>query len=204
MNPVERTVGRRPRGDSEARTLTIARVYDTTPDDLWDCCTNPERLARWFLPVSGELRVGGRFSLEGNASGTIEQCEPPHRLDATWEHGGQVSWIELRLTEEGAGRTRLALEHIAHVDDALWDQFGPGAVGVGWDGALLGLTRHLETGAPVDPEAMMAWQASDEGRAFLTASSDAWCEASIAAGTDAAAARAAAARTTDFYTGVAS
>jgi hypothetical protein len=41
---------------------------------------------------------------------------------------------------------------------------------------------------------------SEDGRAFMTISSRAWCEASIAAGADEADARAAAARTTEFYT----
>ena len=31
------------------------------------------------------------------------------------------------------GGTRLELEHIAHVDDERWAEFGPGAVGIGWD-----------------------------------------------------------------------
>ncbi len=49
----------------------------------------------------------------------------------------------------------------------------------------------------------MAWSASDEGRQFMTMSSQAWCDASIAAGTDPAAAAEAAARTTAAYTGTA-
>jgi hypothetical protein len=53
----------------------------------------------------------------------------------------------------------------------------------------------------VDPAVVAKWSASPEGRRFLTASSDAWCAASVASGTDPAAARAAADRTTAFYTG---
>ena len=71
-------------------------MYDTPPEDLWEACTDPERIARWFLPISGDLRPGGRFEFQGNASGTIERCEPPHSVDATWEYGGQTSWIEVR------------------------------------------------------------------------------------------------------------
>jgi uncharacterized protein YndB with AHSA1/START domain len=202
IESAERRVGRRTLAAGEARTVTIARVYDTTPEDLWDACTNPERLPRWFLPVSGDLRVGGRYAVQGNASGTIERCEPPHSLDATWEFGGKTSWIELRLTPEPEGRTRFALAHIADADDELWAQFGPGAVGVGWDGAVLGLALYLGTGAAMpDRDAMEAWQASDEGRRFFTLASERWAEASIAAGTPAADAQAAAGRTTDFYTG---
>jgi uncharacterized protein YndB with AHSA1/START domain len=177
-------------------------VYDTPTEDLWDACTNPERLPRWFLPISGDLQPGGRYAFQGNASGTIERCEPPHSLAATWEYGGQTSWVELRLTPEADGRTRFALEHIAHVDDELWAQFGPGAVGIGWDQALIGLTLHLTTGAEQpEREAVEAWQASDEGRRFMSLASERWAAASVAAGTDAGEAQAAAARVTDAYTG---
>ena len=200
ISSVDRRIGSRTLQAGAARTLTITRVYDTPPEDLWDACTNPERLPRWFLPVSGDLRPGGRYELQGNASGTIERCEPPHSLDATWEYGGQTSWIELRLTPEPAGGTRFALEHIAHVEDEMWAQYGPGAVGVGWDQAIMGLTLHIGGAERLDPEAVQAWQASDDGRRFTRLSSEGWAEASIAFGTDAAEAQAAAARTTGFYT----
>jgi hypothetical protein len=44
--------------------------------------------------------------------------------------------------------------------------------------------------------------ASEEGKHFVCRSSEDWCRASIAAGTDEVAARAAAERTTAFYTGM--
>ena len=201
ISTVERRVGTRTLAAGEARTVTIARVFDTSPEDLWDACTDPARISRWFLPVSGDLRLGGRYAFEGNASGTIERCEPPARVDATWEFGGQTSWVELRLTPEPDGRTRFALDHTAHVDDALWAQYGPGAVGIGWDHGVLGLTLHLADAAQPERAAVEAWQASDEGRAFVRLASERWAEASIAAGTDPAEARDAAARVTDAYTG---
>ena len=201
IDSVDRQVGRRTLEAGEARTLTISRVYDTPTEDLWDACTNPARLPRWFLPVSGDLRLGGRFTIEGNASGTIERCEPPHSFDATWEFGGAVSWIDLRLTPEADGRTRFALHHIAHIEDEIWAQYGPGAVGVGWDGAVLGLTLHLSEAGSPERATVDAWQASDEGRAFMRLASERWAEASVAAGTDPVAAQAAATRVTDAYTG---
>jgi uncharacterized protein YndB with AHSA1/START domain len=197
VNGVERRIGTR----DEARTLTISRVYDTGIEDLWDACTNPERIPRWFLPVSGDLELGGRYALEGNASGTIERCEPPRSFFATWEYGGMVSWIELTLTPEAGGRTRFSLEHIAHVDDDMWAQFGPGAVGIGWDLGLIGLTAHLASGADRPPlEEAMAWQTSPAGREFVTAISAEWADASIAFGTDPGDARAAQERVTEAYT----
>jgi uncharacterized protein YndB with AHSA1/START domain len=201
ISAVQRQVGSRVLAAGEARVVTVSRSYQAELADVWDACTNPERIPRWFLPVSGELKEGGRYQLEGNAGGTITRCDPPHGFDATWEMGGGVSWIELRLADEGDGRTLFRLDHIAQVDDELWARFGPGAVGVGWDSGLIGLYLHLTTGQAVDPARVAEWSASAEGRRFMTASSDAWYEASVAFGTDPGAARAAADRTTAVYTG---
>ncbi len=201
INAVQRRVGARVLDAGEARVATISQTYDATVEDVWDACTNPERIPRWFLPVSGELRLHGRYQLEGNAGGLIESCDPPKGFTATWEFGGDISWIEVRLSGEPDGRTRFTLEHIAHVDQERWAEFGPGAVGVGWDMGLAGLALYLSSGQAVDPQESMAWMVSDEGRRFVSLSSRHWCEASIAAGTDEAEARAAEARTTAAYTG---
>ena len=188
ISSVDRRVGSRTLEAGEARTITVSRVYDTPPEDLWDACTNPERISRWFLPISGDLRPGGRYEFQGNASGTIERCEPPHSVDVTWEYGGQISWVELRLTTEPDGGTRLALEHIAHVEDELWAQFGPGAVGIGWDQAVLGLTLLPDQPRRRCPSARPSRPGRHPRRAATSASlsSERWAEASIAAGTDAA------------------
>ncbi|NED57183.1 polyketide cyclase, partial [Micromonospora aurantiaca] len=90
INAVRRTVGERVLEAGTARTSTISQVYDTDVEDLWDAVTNPERIPRWFLPISGDLRLGGRYQLEGNAGGTIETCDPPKGYSATWEYGGQT------------------------------------------------------------------------------------------------------------------
>ena len=112
-----------------------------------------------------------------------------------------MSWIEVRLEPESDDRTRFTLEHVAHIDDERALQYGPGAVGVGWDLALMGLGLHLATGEPNDAAAFAAWMGSPEGVEFVTRSSRGWADANIAAGTDAAEARAAEERTTAFYTG---
>lgn len=111
-----------------------------------------------------------------------------------------MSWVTVTLEAEVQDRTRLELDHVAHVPDDFWAQYGPGARGVGWELGLMGLDEHLRTGADMPPEAS-EWPASADGRAFVRESSEAWGRASIAAGTDEADAMAAAARTTAFYTG---
>jgi uncharacterized protein YndB with AHSA1/START domain len=201
VNDVRRTVGSRTFEAGEARVVTVRQDYDAEVDDVWDACTNAERIPRWFLPITGDLRVGGRYDLEGNASGTIEECEPPHRFRSTWEYGGEVSWIEVTVSAVEGGRTRFQLEHLAHVDDERWAEFGPGAVGVGWDLSVMALALHLASGEPVDPGQVQAWTVSEDGRRFMTLSSEAWCAAAIADGDDPQAATAAAARTTAAYAG---
>jgi uncharacterized protein YndB with AHSA1/START domain len=203
VSDVRRTVGSRVIEAGEANVVTLSQSYDADIGDVWDACTNPERIPRWFLPVSGELRLGGRYQLEGNAGGTIERCDPPTSFSATWEFGGGVTWIEVTLTSEPGGRTRLELAHIGMAGDEHWQQFGPGAVGVGWDMGLLGLAGHLGSGAAVDPADAPAWMASDDGKLFMTQASERWCEAHIAAGEAEEDARAAAGRTLAAYTGTA-
>ena len=201
VGAVTRAVENRMHDGHPARVVLASRTYDTTVDDLWDALTSRERIPRWFLPISGDLQLGGRYQLKGNAGGTITQCEPPRHLALTWEFGGQVTWVDVRLEPTPDGRAHLELEHIAHVPDAQWDQYGPGAVGVGWDMTLMGLANHIATGAAVDPREGMAWLGSDDGKEFVRRASDDWCRASVASGTDVTAAEAAAARTTAAYTG---
>jgi hypothetical protein len=119
----------------------------------------------------------------------------------TWEFDEQVSWLEVRVVPDVGDRTRLELEHIAHVSEDLWAQFGPGAVGIGWDLALLGLAQHLSDGEPLlTPETAPAWYGSGEGVEFVMASAERWYAADVASGQDAQAARAATDRVKAAYT----
>jgi uncharacterized protein YndB with AHSA1/START domain len=190
------------RDGQEMRLLTAERHFPADRDEVWDALTNPERVPRWMAPVSGDLRVGGRYQIEGNAGGEILTCTPPEALSLTWEFGGQISWVDVTLTAAG-DRTRLLLEHTAPVDPEKWAEFGPGAVGIGWEMALMGIDEHLF--APDnEPAQTQEWMASPEGWAylveFITDSSEQWIDVSIAAGTDPEAARAAGQRCTAAYT----
>jgi uncharacterized protein YndB with AHSA1/START domain len=197
---ISRSVSIRNEDRQDLHVVTVSQTYPTTIDDLWDACTNIERIPRWFLPITGDLKVGGRYQFEGNAGGTIEACERPHRVVVTWEFGPAVTWVTLNLFSTPDGSSRLELVHAAPGSEH-WDTYGPGAVGIGWDLGLLGLGRHIETGASIDPGAEAEWSASPEGIAFITASSNAWTEAAIASGADPEWARESGALTTGFYTG---
>jgi uncharacterized protein YndB with AHSA1/START domain len=185
ISAVRRTMGTRVLEAGEARVQTISQVYNTDLDDLWDAVTNAERIPRWFMPITGELKEGGHYQLEGNAGGTITSCDRPRGYAATWEYDNTVSWIEVRLAPAGDGRTRFELEHVAHVGEEFWDQFGPTATGIGWDLGLVGLAGHFgDPAAAVDPKDAMAWMQSDDGKLFVRLSADRWTEAYVADGAD--------------------
>ena len=199
LDAVERTVTVLERDGQAARAVVLARRYPTSIKDLWDAVTNGERIPRWFAPVSGDLELGGRYQVEGNAGGTVTACEPPNRVAITWEFGGDVSWVELRLSEDASGPPRLELTHTSLLSPH-WEEYGPGATGVGWEMGFLGLALYLA--APNEPKIdEAAFAASEDGRAMLKGSAEAWGSAAIASGEDPDAARAAAARTAAFYTG---
>lgn len=180
---------------------TISQSYPTTLDDLWEACTHAERLERWFAPVGGDLRLGGRYQVEGNAAGEVVACDPPWSFTVTWEGAGDSSQLTVRLTPDG-DRVRLTLqhEHTGEPDSDFWVQFGPGAIGVGWDLALLGLALHLVAGKdrPNDPSAFVRTEPAQQ---FIRSASRRWAEASVRAGTPEDDATAAANRTTSFYLG---
>ncbi|AMO61157.1 Activator of Hsp90 ATPase homolog 1-like protein [Mycolicibacterium phlei] len=201
INAVRRTVGTRTIEAGEAHVVTISQVYDTDHADLWDAVTTIERIPRWLMPITGELRVGGSYQLQGNAGGTVLTCDPPRNFTATWEYGGSVSWIDVTVAAEGDERARLEIEHIAVVGDDMALQFGPGAVGIGWDSMVLGLALHLATGEAIDPGFGEQWVTTEEGRRFLALSNERWYEANVAAGADPAEARAAADRCLAAYYG---
>ena len=194
-----RSVSMTERDGRPAAAVTLSRGCGATVDDLWDAVTNRERIPRWFLPVDGDLEPGGRYRLEGNASGAITACRRPSHFALTWEFGGDTSWVDVGLADDGAGRPRITLTHTALLSPH-WDEYGPGATGIGWEMGLLGLVLHLaQPAAPKLDEA--AFAASPDGRAFITGSGEAWGRAAAEAGTAPAVASAAAERTIAFYTG---
>lgn len=145
----------------------IRRTYDAGIADVCERLTDPDRMKRWFLPISGDLRVGGSFQLEGNAAGDILRCEPPRLLQVSF--GGPTSLVELRLAPEGEDRPRLELEHTVPID-----------VGPGWDGGFVALDLYLRgeiSDAPV------AAASSPEGQELSKRSVDAWLAVLQASGT---------------------
>lgn len=177
LKAIHREVGNRPTESGEVVCVSLRRSYNASIEDVWDAVTNPERTQRWFLPLSGDLRVGGTFQLEGNAGGDILECEPPRLLRLTF--GGSASLVELRLSPAGDGETILELEHTVPLEMA---GSGAGAlyVGPGWDGAFMALGLFLEGVVSDDP---VAAANSPQGQEFSRQSVHAWASAIESSGT---------------------
>lgn len=146
--------------------VRIEKHYDTTIDDLWSALVDPDRLARWYGRVEGDLRPGGTFHTrlepaDIDGTGRVEACEPPHRLlvttretDESWLRGqGPAPFdatIEATLASEGR-RTRLVFE----VRGLPLDRIA--SYGAGWQIHAENLAAHLSGGEPIDVG--VRWQA---------------------------------------------
>lgn len=177
LEAIHRAVERQEAESGEVVSVQMRRRYGATVEDVWSALTVPERVQRWFYPVSGDLRPGGTFQLEGNAGGDIVECEPPRLLKVTF--GAPNSLVELRLSGEGADATVLDLEHTVPIEMA---QSGAGAlyVGPGWDGALMALDLFLDGKVADDP---IAAASSPEAVEFSRKSIDSWTDAIEKSGT---------------------
>ena len=105
---IERSVVVEP-SDAGLQLGVISRItIAASAADLWRSLTDADHLRRWFLPVTGELHVGGAFSAEGNASGVVVRCDPDQRLTMTW--GDESSVVDVRLVPDAPGDTSAAPE----------------------------------------------------------------------------------------------
>ncbi|MDA7950175.1 MAG: SRPBCC family protein [Pirellulaceae bacterium] len=187
----------------QVRVVSGARTYDAEIEELWDVVTNAQRIPHWFAPISGELKLGGRYQIEGNAGGEITRCDRPAALDITWEYYGNVSWVRVRL-ESVNGGTRLTLEHLMGKDEAseeYWKKYGPGATGIGWELGFLGLGLYLRSGEPVTESESNIWLESPAGKGFIDSCAKEWAVAHVRAGEAPTIAKAMAAETSAFYCG---
>jgi uncharacterized protein YndB with AHSA1/START domain len=123
--------------------VRIEDRYDTDIDDLWSAITVPDRVARWYGRVEGDLRLGGEFRLSVDGSGwegtgRVEACEPPRWLLVTTQEValpyGNV--IEATLTADG-DQTILVIEAQGMPLDKI------AAYGAGWQLHAENLAAYL-------------------------------------------------------------
>jgi len=138
----------------QARSAVFRRTYDADIADVWDACTNPERLRRWYQPVEGDLRVGGTFTQGEMGGGRIVACEPQRLLRVALGPGDpSPDQLEVRFREGADGTTVLEVEHATTLDaheiggqmyDAVY------CMGGGYGPRLLSLDMYLHDALPAD------------------------------------------------------
>ena len=135
----------RPHGETFA--VRFEREYPTTPQDLWDAVTAPDRVERWLAPVTGDPRPGGEVVLrfpDGDVTLRVTRCEPPHALAVEWVHpqpGVAPSLVTADLTAAG-DRCRLVLEH------SRLTRVGAPGYSAGWHWYLANLAAGYGAPAP--------------------------------------------------------
>ncbi len=116
--------------------------FHTDINDVWSALTEPERLARWYGKVSGDLRHGGEFAATVFGSGwdgrgRIDVCIPPRKLEVTqWEEEGRESRVTADLATDGDATT-LVIQTQGMPLDLVW------AFGCGWQSHVEDLGAHL-------------------------------------------------------------
>jgi len=144
-----------------AGVVRIEDRYDTDIDDLWSAITDPDRLARWFGEVDGELSHGGAFRVHipdaGERTGQVDACEPSQRLvvttretDESYRRGQGVPpfdavW-DITLTADG-DQTILVIEVKGMPRDKI------AFYGAGWQIHAENLAAYLAGREPDDVEA---------------------------------------------------
>ncbi|HSI06855.1 MAG: SRPBCC domain-containing protein [Myxococcota bacterium] len=108
--------------------VRLERIVPRAKKELFEAWLDPRALSRFMTPAEGmscgkvevDPRVGGKFLITMITAGK----EMPHhgeyleisryeRLSFTWisQHAGEGSHVRLRFDDEGAGATRITLEH---------------------------------------------------------------------------------------------
>lgn len=163
LHAIERIVTRRNIEDGPAHAVVLRRRFEAPIDEVWVAITSPDRIDRFFLPVSGDFREGGHYAFEGQASGRILVCEAPNLLRLEWlpPDRGEADEVEVRLVDDGDDATWLELEHASVADvfhtDLSGDKFSPA---IGWEGPLHYLGEFLRGALPDQPADQ--WYVFDE------------------------------------------
>ena len=133
--------------DKEKLEVRITRVFDATPERMWQAHTDPEQIQKWWSDTKVdkfELKVGGvwRFVSGGeNAfNGTFKELDEPNRIVRTFEYepwAGHVMTESVTFEALPDGKTK-------QITVSKYDNIGDleGMVGSGMEqGATIGLDR---------------------------------------------------------------
>ena len=150
IESTSRDLGRRLTAVGVGHSVRLRRRFDAPIEAVWAAITEPARLGMWEGRVSGDLRTGGEYQLEGNAHGAIVACRKPHHFAVIWDSTGAPTELDVRLAEAPGGGTLLELEHVAIIPDEY--VAGVGQFASNWELGMYLLDEYLHDTLP--PEAL--------------------------------------------------
>ena len=135
-----------------SREATITRVFDATPERVWECLTRPEDFAAWFgtppftTPVSTvtmDVRPGGEFraTMVHETDGTelpfvghFREVVEPERLVQALENPSDpsdpnVEVLTSTIKDLGDGKTQLTYHQVGHLPEEEYPQIEQGVAG---------------------------------------------------------------------------
>lgn len=134
-------------GTVTADGVRFERLYDATPDELWNAITDPEQIkgwlahaTRWTLTPGEEWGI--RFD-DGTAGGRVVTVDEGRVLELTWVEEDGDSLLRFEIVPRDAG-CLLVLDHSRLPADSR-----PG-YGAGWQSHLEALDALLQGGTPSD------------------------------------------------------
>ncbi len=133
---------------TETIVITCDQFLTHSPEDVWRALTDPDVLARWWVPGDIRAEVGHRFSLDmgkwGQQPCEVTAVEPGRMIAYRFGGGSLDTTITWRLESEGTG-TRLFLEHAGFdLGSPLGRQAYEG-MGAGWPHVLERIGGAIDT-----------------------------------------------------------
>ena len=146
----ERSFGRRQIQAGHALMVVIGRDFQHPIGEVWEALSNPEHLAAYFARPTGDLRLGGEYTLPDGSHGSILRCDPPRLLTVSWvRERHPMAELEFRLSAEEK-HTRLELRYASVRKRFAVTAEGSGewGAGAGWEFFLDDLESYLQGNVP--------------------------------------------------------
>ncbi len=126
-------------------SIEVDQFVAAAPETVWRTLTEPDLLARWWVPGDVAPIVGHEFTLDMPGFGPqpcrVLEARPPSRFVYTFTANWTLTWT---LTPEGTG-TRLVLEHSGFDLDDTRMASAFTRMAEGWRGTVLPRLADLAT-----------------------------------------------------------
>jgi len=131
--------------------VTVERVIDAPPHDVFRAWTNPDEIKRWFVPgefqtseATVDLRTGGGYRFVMHApdgspmpiSGIYQEIDEPELLVYTWKWevegmGDEESLVRVQFRPLEDERTQVVITHSRYPEAHTGEPYR-----MGWEGGL--------------------------------------------------------------------